>query len=134
MATRCHSLSLAVIPYDSFSLFVICCHSLSLVYHLLSLDVPFVCLFINDPYLVQKFQVTHILHYSDIMLKSDEFYIFLSGDFGKKCKHTELTLNFIHKQHFSQKKNIFPSLYSNSNTVSQQKFILVSLKSSKNST
>ena len=38
------------------------------------------------------------------MLKSDEFYIFLSGDFGKKCKHRELTLNFIHKQHFSQKK------------------------------
>ena len=42
------------------------------------------------------------------MLKSDEFYIFLSGDFGKKCKHTELTLNFIHKQHFSQKKKHFP--------------------------
>ena len=27
--------------------------------------------------------------------------IFLSGDFGEKCKHTELALNFIQKQYFS---------------------------------
>ena len=60
--TRCHSLSL-VVPLvvtgcHSLSLVVICCHSLyhSLSFvvtrttrcHLLSLDVPRVCLFIND--------------------------------------------------------------------------------------
>ena len=60
MVTRCHSLSLVallnVIPYHSLSLFVICCHSLSFVVtrctircHSFSLDVPLVCLFINDP-------------------------------------------------------------------------------------
>ena len=63
MVTRCHSLSLVVpfvfIPCHSFSFVVTrCttrCHSLSFVviswitrYHSLSLDVPLVCLFIND--------------------------------------------------------------------------------------
>ena len=43
--TRCHSLSLVVILCHSLSLVVIRCHSL---YHSLSLDVPLVCLFIND--------------------------------------------------------------------------------------
>ena len=43
--------------------------------------------------------------------------IFLSEGFGEKCKHTEVALNFIQKQYFSQKKTIFPSLYPNSKTV-----------------
>ena len=76
MVTRCHSLVLVVrfvvILCHSLSLFVIYCHLLSLVairchslyhslllvvirchslYHWLSLDVPLVCLFINDHYI-----------------------------------------------------------------------------------
>ena len=46
------------------------------------------------------------------------FYIFLSEGFGEKCEHTELALNNIFVG-----KPIFPSLYSNSNTVNQQKFV-----------
>ena len=61
--SRCHSLPLVVTLRHSLSLAVICCatrshslyNSLSLVaircqslYHSLSLDVPLVCLFIND--------------------------------------------------------------------------------------
>ena len=43
--TRCHSLSIAVTLCHLFSLVLICCHSL---YHSLSLNVPLVCLLIND--------------------------------------------------------------------------------------
>ena len=50
MVTRCHSFSFVVTRCTtrchSLSLVVIRCHSL---YHSLSLDVPLVCLFINDP-------------------------------------------------------------------------------------
>ena len=41
------------------------------------------------------------ISYSDVRLKRNEFLYFLSEDFGGKCKHTELALNFIQKQHFS---------------------------------
>ena len=48
--TRCHSLSLdlsfVVTRCHSLSLIVVSCHSL---YHSLPLDVPLVCLFINNP-------------------------------------------------------------------------------------
>ena len=33
--------------------------------------------------------------------------IFLSEGFGEKCKHTEVALNFIQKQYFSEKTH-FP--------------------------
>ena len=32
---------------------------------------------------------------------------FLRKGFGKKCKHTELALNFVQKQYFSLKKTYF---------------------------
>ena len=48
--------------------------------------------------------------------------IFLSEGFGEKCKHKELALKFIQKQCLV-KKLIFPLLYSNSNTVNQQKLV-----------
>ena len=50
--THCHSLSFVVTRCHSLSFVVTRCHSLSLVIircHSLSLDVPVVCLFINDP-------------------------------------------------------------------------------------
>ena len=58
------------------------------------------------------------------MLKRNELlWTFLSEGFSEKFKHTELALNFIQKQYFSLKKTIFPSLYSNGNTVNEQKFV-----------
>ena len=39
------------------------------------------------------------ISYSDVMLIF--MNIFSSEGFGKKCKHTEVALNFIQKQYFS---------------------------------
>ena len=47
---------------------------------------------------------SHIFYisYFDVMLKQNRFlWIFLSNGFNKKCKLTELALNFIQKQYFS---------------------------------
>ena len=37
------------------------------------------------------------ISYRDLMLKRNNFFIFLSTRFGGKCKHTELDLNFLKK-------------------------------------
>ena len=42
------------------------------------------------------------IFYADVMSKRNEFLwiFFLSEGFGKKCKHTEVVLNFIQKTIF----------------------------------
>ena len=55
-------------------------------------------------YIYFKNSRLHIFYisYFDVMLKMDEFlWIFLSKGFDKKCKQTELALDFIQKQYFS---------------------------------
>ena len=49
---------------------------------------------------------THILHFLLLRHVKEEriFMIFLSKGSGEKCKHTELALNFVQKQYFSQKQ------------------------------
>ena len=68
VVTRCHSLSLVIIRchslYHSLSLVVICCHSLSL-------DVPLLCLFIND-------QIIALLHCRNPMLWCHSYPYFFS--------------------------------------------------------
>ena len=42
------------------------------------------------------------ISYFDVMLKRNKFLgFFLSKGLGKKCKHTELALNFVEKQYFN---------------------------------
>ena len=49
---------------------------------------------------ILEIQIFYI-SYFDVMLKRKEFlWFFLSKDFGVKCKHTELALNFVQKQYF----------------------------------
>ena len=66
---RCHSLSFVLTCcyslYHSLSFVVTRCHSLSFVvtrchslYHSLSLDIPLVCLFINDQYCLFKERIS----------------------------------------------------------------------------
>ena len=67
--TCCHSFSFVVTRCSSLSIVLICCPSLSLVAirytagcHSLSLDIPLVCLFINDPFFLDmKLLQTRIL-------------------------------------------------------------------------
>ena len=57
----------------------------------------------------KKFLLVFYISYFDVMLKRNEFlWFFFSKGFGAKCKHTELALNFIQKQYFSEKKDTFP--------------------------
>ena len=55
-------------------------------------------------YLFYKFYVIHVLYFWLWRhFKEERIFmnIFLSEGFGEKCKHTEVTLNFIQKQYFS---------------------------------
>ena len=80
VVTRCHSLSLGITRFYSLSLVVALvvircttrCHSLLLVvihcnslYHSLSLDVPLICLFINNLQKLTESYKSYIINYSE---------------------------------------------------------------------
>ena len=60
-------------------------------------------------YLFYKFLHIFYISYFDVMLRGTNFFFFFSKGFGAKCKQTQLALNFIQKQYFSEKKHISPS-------------------------
>ena len=74
-------------------------------------------------YLFYKFLHIFYISYFDVMLRGTNFFFFSKG-FGAKCKHTQLALNFIQKQYFSE-KNTFPLYFSRIGTPWTSKKLLL---------